>query len=317
MYSNGGLFGRRRPPPPKHLQRAVWAVITAATVCGMILYLWHLVYLLTPPQAWVGGSGAGSLHLRKAREMVETGAPDIDIARVDEDILRMERLQLDLIEKQLKADAEALGLEVEGGTERAVEGGKGVPREQDEAEPWQEAMEQWVKEQEDRVAGQALVEAAALSAEQLPQPPQPPPEPPAPPPGLQRAYVPPKEASPPPPGPPPGKQVLAQWRLQKAASPPPPATRFALIFTMDGLSDYVANSRTGGPAGEIIVRESLEWGLRQLGVEPVVAASDADFARLSATPDNFQLFFLDPWTFVDPGACVCVRTRARVCVCVR
>ena len=76
----------------------------------------------------------------------------------------------------------------------------------------------------------------------------------------------------------------------------------ALIFTMDGIADYVAHSRAGGPAGEIIVRESLEWGLRQLGVEPVVAGSDAEFARLSASPEDFALFFLDPWTFVDPGA---------------
>ena len=32
----------------------------------------------------------------------------------------------------------------------------------------------------------------------------------------------------------------------------------------------------------IIVRESLEWGLRQLGLEPVAATSDAHFAALTA-----------------------------------
>ena len=75
----------------------------------------------------------------------------------------------------------------------------------------------------------------------------------------------------------------------------------ALIFTMDSITEYVANSKSGGPAGEIIIRESLEWGLRELGVEPVVATSDAEFAALTATPDAYDLIFLDPWTFVSPG----------------
>ena len=80
--------------------------------------------------------------------------------------------------------------------------------------------------------------------------------------------------------------------------------RRALIFTMDSIKSYVQNSQRGGPAGEILVRKSLEEGLRQLGIEPIVAENDAQFHQLSANPDSFQYFFLDPWTFVGKGVCV-------------
>jgi hypothetical protein len=121
--------------------------------------------------------------------------------------------------------------------------------------------------------GAGLVPAVAVEPPAPVAPPPPPPEP-----------------APPAPPPPP---------------PPPPAApqRRALIFTMDSITDYVTRAKSGGPAGEIIVRESLEWGLRQLNIEPVAATSDAEFARLSAQPEQFDFFFLDPWTFVDPGGC--------------
>ena len=89
--------------------------------------------------------------------------------------------------------------------------------------------------------------------------------------------------------------------VQARTIPPAARPRRALIFTMDSISDYVSRSKAGGPAGEIIVRESLEWGLREMGITPVVADSDASFARLAADAASFDLIFLDPWTFVDPG----------------
>lgn len=70
---------------------------------------------------------------------------------------------------------------------------------------------------------------------------------------------------------------------------------------MDSITDYVAGAARGGPAGEILIRVSLERALRALGVVVDVAESDAAFAALSAAPgatDAFALIILDPWTFV-------------------
>jgi hypothetical protein len=71
---------------------------------------------------------------------------------------------------------------------------------------------------------------------------------------------------------------------------------------MDSLSSYVANARSGGAAGEIIVREGLTWALRELGVTVVVADSDDTMERLAGSPgaaEGFDLFFFDPWTVTD------------------
>jgi hypothetical protein len=71
---------------------------------------------------------------------------------------------------------------------------------------------------------------------------------------------------------------------------------------MDSLSSYVANARTGGAAGEIIVREGLTWALRELGVTVIVADSDEAMERLagsSGAAEGFDLFFFDPWTVTD------------------
>ena len=86
-----------------------------------------------------------------------------------------------------------------------------------------------------------------------------------------------------------------------AAVVPQQQRKKALIFTMDSITEYVRNAKSGGPAGEILIRESLEWGLRALGVDPVVATSDAEFADLTRDASQYDLFFFDPWTFVSPG----------------
>jgi hypothetical protein len=78
----------------------------------------------------------------------------------------------------------------------------------------------------------------------------------------------------------------------------------ALIFTMDSIVDYVEGSKRGGPAGEILIRECLQKGLRALGGEVTVATSDAEFNLLTASEgsvDKFDLFFLDPWTAFGAG----------------
>jgi Glycosyltransferase family 18 len=74
----------------------------------------------------------------------------------------------------------------------------------------------------------------------------------------------------------------------------------ALIFTMDSISDYVSNAKNGGPAGEILIRESLEEGLRALDFPFDVATSDAELDKfVNERLDSYTHFFFDPWTYVD------------------
>ena len=85
-----------------------------------------------------------------------------------------------------------------------------------------------------------------------------------------------------------------------------------LIFTMDSIDKYVADSKKGGPGGEIIIRKSLMAGLTELyGCRIHVANSDNDFQyKLSFEYINFNvkngkkkynLVFVDPWTWAGKG----------------
>ena len=67
---------------------------------------------------------------------------------------------------------------------------------------------------------------------------------------------------------------------------------------MDSLSHYVENAKKGGPAGELLVRTSLQQGLDALGIPYSVAASDGEFDLLYRT-GNFSHLFLDEWTVVN------------------
>jgi Glycosyltransferase family 18 len=76
--------------------------------------------------------------------------------------------------------------------------------------------------------------------------------------------------------------------------------RRALIFTMDSLAQYVGAAAKGGPAGEIKIRRCLETGLRALGIETIVAHSDAEFFAAAESIETFDFVFVDPWTLVGP-----------------
>ena len=74
----------------------------------------------------------------------------------------------------------------------------------------------------------------------------------------------------------------------------------AFIFTMDSLAGYVAGARSGGAAGELIVREGLTWALGELGFAVDVADSDEAMEALAgAGAARYALFFFDPWTLTD------------------
>jgi len=73
----------------------------------------------------------------------------------------------------------------------------------------------------------------------------------------------------------------------------------ALIFTMDSIQSRVDESKSGGASGEITIRLALQNGLGNLGVESIVARSDAQFE--SQNMDDFKLIFLDPWTWAGRG----------------
>ncbi|RYG42283.1 hypothetical protein EON68_02040 [archaeon] len=74
--------------------------------------------------------------------------------------------------------------------------------------------------------------------------------------------------------------------------------RRAFLFTMDSISAYVEAAARGGPAGEIVVRRSLEHALEQLGVQLDVATSDAQFEHMTrqGAVDQYDFIFLDPMT---------------------
>lgn len=73
----------------------------------------------------------------------------------------------------------------------------------------------------------------------------------------------------------------------------------ALIFTMDSLTTYVQNAKHGGPAGEITVRRSLERAMRAIGVEIVVAGSDAEYETHIPNMMSFAVIFVDQWTAMN------------------
>ena len=77
----------------------------------------------------------------------------------------------------------------------------------------------------------------------------------------------------------------------------------ALIFTMDSISNYIENSKRGGPKGEIIIRTSLEVGLRKLGVSVITCGSDAEFEMESRkiSTSEIDFVFLDPFTWAKKG----------------
>ena len=76
----------------------------------------------------------------------------------------------------------------------------------------------------------------------------------------------------------------------------------ALIFTMDSIDSYVANSRSGGPGGEILVRESLQRAFEKLNVKYDVIKSDHDADHIAMTSSGYYDFLImDPWTWATKG----------------
>mmetsp|Transcript_22492 Transcript_22492/g.50680 ORF Transcript_22492/g.50680 Transcript_22492/m.50680 type:complete len:520 (-) Transcript_22492:59-1618(-) len=77
-----------------------------------------------------------------------------------------------------------------------------------------------------------------------------------------------------------------------------------LIFTMDSLKTTLEAVKSGGPAGEIFVRTSLETVLTSLGFKIDVADHDSTFATLSnqaleAKCNFYRFFIMDPWTWIE------------------
>ena len=75
--------------------------------------------------------------------------------------------------------------------------------------------------------------------------------------------------------------------------------RRALIFTMDSITTYENESRRGGAAGEIRVRESLQHALQQFGVNVRTVRSDEEFDTCQAA--DYDYLIVDPWTWAAKG----------------
>ena len=76
-------------------------------------------------------------------------------------------------------------------------------------------------------------------------------------------------------------------------------TKTAVLFTMDSMASYEADSKKGGASGEIMIRRCLMAAFKALGVQLVVISSDADFNRVDGS--KFDIIILDPWTWAAPG----------------
>ena len=92
---------------------------------------------------------------------------------------------------------------------------------------------------------------------------------------------------------------LEAAQVPQAAAPV--RARQALVFTMDTIAAYGAAAAKGGPAGEILVTSCLVAGLRHLGWEVTVAASDEEFFSAGEHIGDFEAVFVDPWTVFGPG----------------
>ena len=71
-----------------------------------------------------------------------------------------------------------------------------------------------------------------------------------------------------------------------------------LIFTMDSLTRRVLAAQNAGPAGEIVVRISLQTSLLDLGCKIDIATSDTEFNTMSHN-GNHSILIFDPWTVVE------------------
>lgn len=78
----------------------------------------------------------------------------------------------------------------------------------------------------------------------------------------------------------------------------PPQRKF-IIFTMDSISSYEKNSKSGGAAGELTVRHALEYALDTLGAQVRTVRSDQEFA--SCNMKDYDTIILDPWTWAAKG----------------
>ena len=92
-----------------------------------------------------------------------------------------------------------------------------------------------------------------------------------------------------------GKAEFAFRERRKVGLPPPKA----FVFTMDSLGGTVEAAARGGPAGEILVRTSLERALKAIGFAVTVATTDAEAASLAV--GDFDILILDEWTILAPG----------------
>ena len=68
---------------------------------------------------------------------------------------------------------------------------------------------------------------------------------------------------------------------------------------MDSIDSYVTSSKSGGPAGEILIRESLQLAFDLLNVHYDVMTTDSQLAKIN--PNNYDFIILDPWTWAGKG----------------
>ena len=84
-----------------------------------------------------------------------------------------------------------------------------------------------------------------------------------------------------------------------SSSSSPPLLKRAVLFTMDSMSGYEADSKKGGASGEIMIRTCLAAAFKVLNVQLTVITSDEAFNNVDA--GKFDIIIMDPWTWAAPG----------------
>eukprot|EP01038_Epipyxis_sp_PR26KG_P004775 gene4775-6697_t len=76
-------------------------------------------------------------------------------------------------------------------------------------------------------------------------------------------------------------------------------SRKIVIFTMDSIGSYESESKSGGAAGELIIRHSLEYAFHYFNATYKILRSDSEFDHCNL--NEYDIIILDPWTWAAKG----------------
>jgi hypothetical protein len=97
-------------------------------------------------------------------------------------------------------------------------------------------------------------------------------------------------------------EEIAVTRENTDALRAPSSNKKAVIFTMDCITSYEESSRSGGAAGELIIRHALEDAFKHYNIPLRIVRSDDEFSKCNM--GDFDIILLDSWTWAAKGEVV-------------